>query len=338
MKKLILGLGFICALIIASGYLFLSHVEKTLNQKIDFVSPQQVDFKPGTTLNSLTKILTEKKLLKQPDYFKNYIKLKKIYPNFQAGPYRFEAPMSTMNIIQDFSTGNTYTPLLARVTIPEGFNIKQIAARLAAQDFGTQAQILSKLSDPKVAEKYGLKAKTLEGFIYPATYDFHKEMTVEAFLDQSIGNFKKNLPPNYEDKIKKLKLSLYDAVKFASLIELETQLEREKPIVSEVIWNRLNANDLLGIDAALIYGIKNYNNDIKTIHLRDRSNPYNNRIHRGLPPTPIGSPSISSLEAVINPSSYGYYFYVLKPGGGKEHHFSKTLAEHNRWVKKLISQ
>ena len=87
---------------------------------------------------------------------------------------------------------------------------------------------------------------------------------------------------------------------------------------------------------ALIYGIPDYAGDLKWAHLSDASNPYNGRIHKGLPPTPIGSPSAASLEAVLSPSNYGYYYYVLMPGGGGRHHFSKSLKEHNEHVRRLV--
>lgn len=93
----------------------------------------------------------------------------------------------------------------------------------------------------------------------------------------------------------------------------------------------------LGIDAAIIYGIKGWDGDLKTAHLRDRKNLYNLRLHRGLPPGPICSPSKAALQAVLSPASDGYYYYVLLPGNGSRHHFSKTLKEHNFFVKKLVN-
>ena len=151
-----------------------------------------------------------------------------------------------------------------------------------------------------------------------------------------IKEFYLKLPKNYEKKIHSYGLSLYEAVIFASLIEKETFLPEERDYIAEVIWNRLKANMPLGIDAAVIYGVKDWKGDLKTSHLRDRKNLYNLRIHRGLPPGPICSPSKASLEAVLTPSRKGHYYYVLLPGTQKRHHFSKTLKEHNLFVKKLV--
>ena len=92
----------------------------------------------------------------------------------------------------------------------------------------------------------------------------------------------------------------------------------------------------MAIDATIIYGIKDYSGNLTRRHLRDAGNPYNTRMHSGLPPTPIGSPSIKSLLAVLNPSNKGYYYYVVDVKKGNKHHFSTTLKEHNRYVRELV--
>jgi UPF0755 protein len=131
-------------------------------------------------------------------------------------------------------------------------------------------------------------------------------------------------------------LTLAQAVTFASLVETETKVSSEKPLISEVIWRRIKSGEPLGIDAALIYGIPDYAGDIKRSHLRDRKNPYNTRFIKGLPPTPIGSPSISALTAVLEPAAAGNRFFVAMTDGSGRHHFSATLEEHTRWVRELV--
>jgi len=103
-----------------------------------------------------------------------------------------------------------------------------------------------------------------------------------------------------------------------------------------VIWRRLREGAPLGIDASIIYGIEDYTGDLKWKHLRDAKNPYNSRIHKGLPPTPICSPGLKALEAVFNPTQYGYKFYVADTKRPGWHVFTKTHREHNAKVKELI--
>jgi len=150
-----------------------------------------------------------------------------------------------------------------------------------------------------------------------------------------VKNFWQHLPKNYEAQVHAMGLSLDQAVTFASLIERETRHDDEKPLISEVIWRRLKDKTPLAIDAAVIYGVANYKGNLTWANLADAKNPYNTRIHVGLPPTPIGSPDLKALEAVLTPSNFGYYYYVLIPGEGR-HHFSRTLQEHNEHVKKLV--
>jgi UPF0755 protein len=259
------------------------------------------------------------------------------FEKFQAGQYQFDGTTSLGQIFADMRSGKVHNEVLFSFTIPEGFTIQKIAARLAAKGLGTQRDFLRIMHSPAFLQKMNITgAKTLEGFMYPATYSFYKPNTPEQIITKMVDTFWRNLPPDYLTRLKQKNMSLVDAVNIASMIELETSKDGERPLVAEVILARLNKKEPIGIDAALIYGIKGYDGNIRTRDLKDRSNPYNNRIYKGLPPTPIGSPSKASLEAVLNPTNYGNYFYVLADPETGSHHFSKTLAEHNLYVRKLI--
>lgn len=233
--------------------------------------------------------------------------------------------------------GEIYKPIVAKITIPEGFTLAQVAARLEANGIGAATETIKLATGSELLQKLGIKSDSLEGFLYPATYEFFVKLpTPEEALSAMVEKFWKMLPVNYPASASALGLDLKQAVTFASLIELETGQESEKKLVSEVIWRRLRANDFLGIDAAIIYGITGYQGDLTWKHLRDPANPYNTRLHRGLPPSPIGSPSRTSLEAVLAPTDFGYYYYVLDADNPGTHHFSKTGAEHALYVRKLV--
>ena len=185
-------------------------------------------------------------------------------------------------------------------------------------------------------KELGVNSSSLEGYTYPATYSFSKMPTGREFYTTVVKKFFDSLPSGFLDQVEARGLSLNDAVTFASLIELETMQEAEKPIISEVIWRRLKQGDALGIDAAIIYGISNYAGDITWNHLKDKNNPYNTRIHRGLPPTAIGAVSKTSLEAVLKPTNLGYYYYMLDADDQTKHVFSRTAAEHGEQVKRFL--
>jgi UPF0755 protein len=232
-------------------------------------------------------------------------------------------------------SGDTYVPVVFRYTIPEGFTVKQVVGLLIQNKVGGLDDFKNLIGSFDFRDSLGIKGPSLEGYLYPATYSFTSFPTPREALALPIRTFWKNLPSDYTAKVAEKGLTLEQAVIMASLIELETPHDDERSLVSEVIWRRLNKKIALAIDATIIYGIKDYKGNLTRKHLKDASNPYNSRIHQGLPPTPIGSPSRASLEAVLTPTDQGYMYYVLDLETGK-HHFSKTLREHNRYVQKLI--
>jgi UPF0755 protein len=275
-------------------------------------------------------------LISHPILFEYWVKQFDKYSKYQAGTYRFEDDISPANISKKFRKGDIYEPVVLQFTIPEGFTLKQIIERLHRHEVCSIEDCLDLSSNQEFIKELKLDAPNLEGFLYPATYRFTKSPSARHVFSKMVKTFWKRLPKNYLNRIQEKKLSLREAVTMASLIELETSQDEERALVAEVIWNRLNKGIALAIDASIIYGIEDYDGDLKWKHLKDTENPYNTRVHRGLPPGPIGSPSAKSLEAILNPSSFGYMYYVLDVDLDEKHHFSKTLKEHNKYVQKLV--
>ncbi len=296
-----------------------------------------IQFTQGMGLAQLASLLHHQGIIDNERSFRLYVRLiSRNYHQFQAGTYQFEGPLSPLAVIEKITKGDIYQPIFLSITVPEGFTLQLLLNRLEAHGLGTVASLKALAKNPTFLRRLQIGAPSLEGFIYPATYNFFRETSAEEALTVMVKNFWKNLPPHYERDVAAKGLTLTQAVTFASLIELETQADEERPLVSEVIWRRLKDKVPLGIDAAIIYGIQGYDGDLKWKHLTDRANPYNTRIHLGLPPGPIGSPSRKSLEAVLTPANEGYYYYVLKAGTNR-HQFSRTLADHNRAVKELVA-
>jgi UPF0755 protein len=335
MKKLTLIAAFFLLLMTSAtgGFVYRllewSQIQRTLT------TPVTLPFKAGTSLAQLSQDLEDFQVIDDAFKFQWYVRVFDDYRPFQAGLYQFEGELSPAEIISKFQLGQVFRPVALQLTIPEGFTLKQITERLAANGVGHIVALQNLVRDREFIRSLKIDAPTLEGYLYPATYTFESAPSAQTALARMVQTFFQNLPKDYQKNLEARGLDLHKAVTFASLIELETQLEEEKPLVSEVIWNRLKAKMPLGIDAALIYGIPDYKGDILWSHLSDKSNPYNTRIHIGLPPTAIGSPGVRSLEAVLTPSNFGYLYYVNVPGTTR-HHFSKTLKEHNEQVKKLV--
>jgi UPF0755 protein len=325
-----LAAGAICA-----GYVY---IEKWGNYALTLPAPIEFDFPRGTPLSRLARSLEKKGLVENRHLFRAWAKIHSQYASYQAGRYRFDGAVTPMSIAKKIIAGETYNPVLIQFTIPEGFTLQKIASRLEAHGIADSQEILSLTKNTEFITSLKVPSESLEGYLYPATYPFTVKPSAQEALTAMNRTFWEQLPQGYEQALQAKGLSLHEGVTFASLIELETRIEDEKPLVSEVIWNRLKKPMALAIDASIIYGIENYAGNITRKHLKDKTNPYNTRVHRGLPPTPIGSPSRSSLLAVLTPSSLGNYYYVLNLSNGSRHHFSKTLKEHNRHVQELIRE
>ncbi|MFW7379397.1 MAG: endolytic transglycosylase MltG [Oligoflexus sp.] len=327
----------IAVISVGCGLFGLYHLHRWGETLVQIDEPQDIHLSRGTNLAELAGVLENHGVIDNAFKFKLWTRLKGKFHLYQAGHYRFEGDVSPQIVNQRMVEGEIYTPIVLQYVIPEGFTIRQVVDRLVARNVGSFQELWQLAHDREFIASLGLgKAKSLEGYIYPATYAFHVMPSHSHVLRHMVESFWAKLPAGYEENIKNLGISLHEAVTFASLIERETSIEDEKPMVAEVIWSRLKAGEPLGIDASVIYGIKDYQGIIRWKHLRDRSNPYNSRIHKGLPPGPIGSVSRSSLQAILNPTNEGYYYYVLLANSGGRHHFSKTLEEHNRYVRLLV--
>lgn len=332
-KRVLRGLffsGLICGSLVAY---FVWAVSTWSSAPLTLPKNSTVELSRGTGLTNLAGILESKQLVDSAMHFSVWVKIFSNYGAFKAGLYKFEGPTTPQDIAERLISGKVYEPIILKFTIPEGFTYKQISARLVARGVGSEKEFTKHFTSKSLFARIKVPGKTLEGFFFPATYSFVKKISAEEALAQGVKAFWENLPAGYEENVRKRGLSLSEAVNFASMIEKETLHDIEKPLVSEVIWRRLKRGEPLGIDAALIYGIKDYKGDIKWVHLRDKSNQYNTRKHKGLPPTPISSPGKSSLVAVLNPAKKGYNFYVADYQREGFHHFSKNKSEHNKYSK-----
>ena len=300
------------------------------------VKDRDIYFARGTRLSELAGQLEAQGLIDEPLLFHLFVRLQGGYEHFQAGRYRFSGRVSPSDIVDKIRRGEVFRPVLVSLAIPEGFTVSQINQRIASLNLATLEELEGLAKDKAFLTELGIASENIEGYLYPLTYHFYKKPTPRDIYRKMVSHFHAQITGELRNRLKEKGLSLEEAVTFASLIELETIHEDEKPMIAEVIWSRLKNKEPLGIDAAVIYGAKNYQGDLTWKHLKNPKNPYNTRIHRGLPPGPIGSPVKSSFEAILKPTQEGYYYYVLKTDGTKRHQFSKSLKEHNYHVKKLI--
>jgi UPF0755 protein len=248
--------------------------------------------------------------------------------DFRAGSFELTTNMTPDAAFDELTRPVKVVPVV-RLTIPEGYRLTQIAERVEEVVGIPAKQLLKTAEDGDYAlEPYlPADAKSLEGFLFPETYQIAKRGTtpddvITKLLDQ-FGTEAETLDWSKADD---LGVTPYEVVIVASMIEKEAALDEERPVIAGVIYNRLDMEMPLGIDATLLYDDPTPDGQLSTSDL-ETDGPYNTRIRVGLPPTPIASPGIKSLEAALNPADTDFLYYVLCGDDG-HHEFGKTLAEH----------
>jgi UPF0755 protein len=215
------------------------------------------------------------------------------------------------------------------VTIPEGFTRRQIAARAKADGLSGDYLVASRPTvarfNPRI---YGASThvRTLEGFLFPATYFNFPHASVTKLVAQQLAAFGQNFGQLNFAKARAAGLTQYDVLIIASMVEREAQVPTDRALVAAVVYNRLKAGMTLGIDATLRYELNDYTHPLTGAELA-RDTPYNTRIRHGLPPTPIGNPGLASMIAAADPASVPYLYYVNKPGTCGELAFASTFTQ-----------
>jgi uncharacterized YceG family protein len=221
-----------------------------------------------------------------------------------------------------------------KITIPEGLSRREITPLVKkAAIKGSYLAASEKHAgfDPR-DYKAPKGTKSLEGFLFPATYELPKtKASSSTLVGDQLDAFKQNFSSVSMSYAKKKNLTPYDVLIIASMIEREAQVPKDRARISAVIYNRLKDGMPLGIDATTRYELHNWSRPLRQSEL-ERDSPYNTRTRRGLPPTPIGNPGLASIKAAAHPANVDYLYYVAKPNTCGEHAFSSTDAQFQRDV------
>ena len=220
------------------------------------------------------------------------------------------------------------------VTVPEGLSIREAAPVIDKGPLkGSYRRAASEQRVLRRIRRLGAPrgTDTAEGFMFPATYTLVDGSPVRNLVTKQLAAFEDNFKGIDMRYARRKNLTRYDVLIIASLIEREVQIDRERPLVAAVIYNRLAMGEPLGIDATIRYEKRNWDRPLRVSELEDVT-PYNTRKVQGLPPTPIGNPGRKSLEAAANPAREDYLFYVIKPCAEGAHAFSSNNAQFERDV------
>jgi uncharacterized YceG family protein len=285
----------------------------------------------GAGVSEVGNILESKDVIPSSFLFEGRVTLAGKRSSLYPGRYTLAHDMSYGDAIDALSTPPVKRTTTA--TIPEGLSRAQVAPLVRSAGItGSYMAATSGVHKGFDPARYGApKGATLEGFLFPSTYELPKSPTVDDLVNRQLAAFKQRMGGVDMSYARSKNLTPFDVLTIASMIEREVQVPRERPLVAAVIYNRLRKGIPLGIDATTRYAVGNYTEPLTPEQLASGS-PYNTRVVAGLPPGPIGNPGIASIEAAAHPAKSGYIYYVVKPGTCGEHSFSTTYAQFQRDV------
>jgi UPF0755 protein len=252
--------------------------------------------------------------------------------NLKAGEYRFDRPLSTLDVIDVLVRGDVYA---RRITFPEGLTIEEMAKLYESHDFGSARDFLIAAKNVDRIKDLDPGATDLEGYLFPETYALPRGTPASRLIDAMIDRFRIVYDDRMRARTAAEGLTTRQVVTIASLVEKETGKADERPIVSAVYRNRLKIGMAMQADPTVVYALEKahrYNGNIRREDLALES-PYNTYKYPGLPPGPIASPGKASLEAALFPAGVPYLYFVSRNDGS--HVFAQTLAQHNANVQKF---
>jgi UPF0755 protein len=311
----------------------------------------ELEIPKGASFPQVLALLVEHGVVAEDDaiYFKLYVLHEGAARKTTAGRHQLRGDMTPVEILEELARKQKTEELTA--TVPEGKNILEVAAILSAAGLGDAAALEATMRDPALLAELEIPGPTAEGYLFPDTYKFRADATPRQVVTRMVQRHREvfaELRRRYRTELKQLEDSLdwtdHQIVVLASIVEKETAAKHERPLIAGVFLNRLRfpsfSPKLLQTDPTIVYGCtvpaekskacEQFEGRIRSIQLRDQDNPYSTYAHEGLPPGPISNPGRDALEAVLAPKTSRFLYFVSRNDG--THHFSKTVAEHEKAV------
>lgn len=305
--------------------------EKTILPPAGNYDDREVELKiqNGFTVSQIAGKLHEEGIIKSTDDFIFTAKLFRLSDQLKAGKYRLHAGLSNYSILKVLVKGRVSGE---RIVIPEGYTSRQIASLLQKKLEVDSLQFITLVNDTSFIRELDFKVSSLEGYLYPNTYEFHWGTNARNVIRKLVSEFRRNVSDSVMQKINKSELTLTEVITLASIIEGEAMLDNERAVISAVYHNRLKKRMLLQADPTIQYIIPDGPRRLLNRDLTIDS-PYNTYKYRGLPPGPVNNPGINSILAAIEPAMVPYLYFVAKGDGS--HIFSRDLKEHIRAKRKF---
>ncbi len=319
-QRLKASLAILLATAIVFAFLLMDTPPQAGWKQINVIVPK------GSGSSEVARLLDARGVLRHPIVFRLLVMTTMSGRSLKFGEYAFPEPPSTVEVWRKLYRGE-----IARysVLVPEGSNLYDIAKILDDLYLANPEEFVETASSPRLLERLKIPGKTAEGFLFPDTYLLDKSMSCEDIIEVMVEQFRRRFPPEWETRARKEGFSLLQVVTMASIIEKETGVREEGPLVSAVIRRRLSLKMPLQMDPTVIYGLKRFGVELSKKDLQTPS-PYNTYLNRGLPPGPIANPGLGAIRAALFPADADFLYFVSRNDGS--HLFSRTLVEHNRGV------
>ena len=289
-----------------------------------------VEIPRGAGPMTISRSLEEAGVIRDAKLFGYLIRERKATPKLRAGEFRFWTDQSPEEVLRTLIDG---VEVGYSVTLPPGLRIEEMAAKVEAAGRGSAKRYIELARDADFIAQAGLPIdpppENLEGILLPNTYSFPRTSSADDVIAAQLKAFRAVWDERRVRRASELGMSIYEVVTLASIVEKETGVPEERPLIGGVFHNRLKKGMRLESDPTIIYGLKNYDGNIRKADIR-RPHPWNTYVIPALPPTPIAGPGVEAIDGVLWPDETEAIFFVSMGDG--THYFSKTYAEHSRAV------
>ena len=327
MRKVVTSFLITLSVVVAIAVVGWNSLQSYLDAPLQLDQPMVVQVEPGSSFRKVANNLAMQGVMEKPDWFAFFIRMKKVGHLLKAGEYQVEPGTSPRMLAAQLIEGKS---IAYNFTIIEGSTFKQLRESLQSSE--QLQQTLAGKSDAEIMAMLGAEGKHPEGMFLADTYQFHRGMSDLDLLQRAQRLLAEELDQAWQEKAEALPYrSAYEALIMASIVEKETAVSSERPVISGVFVRRLQKGMRLQTDPTVIYGMGDrYKGNIRRADLR-RPTPYNTYTIDGLPPTPIAMVGREAIQASLNPEAGKALYFVAKGDGS--HQFSATLREHNRAVR-----
>ena len=328
MRKLLNKLIITAAVVLIFAAWLAYSVSNYMHTPLLFDAPVEIELQRGAPVRSVADQLQQQQLLDYPAYFMIWVRVNGVARRMQAGEYTVQPGQTLAELVDDMVNGRVRQYAL---TLVEGWTFSEVLH--AIQRNPILVNTLDELDAAAVMSKLGHEGEHPEGRFYPDTYFIHRQTTDVELLQRAYQQMSMHLQYLWEGRDPDLPFEVpYQALILASIVEKESALAEERPLIAGVFINRLRKGMRLQTDPTVIYGLgASYDGNIRFRDLR-KDTPYNTYTRSGLPPTPIAMPGLGALKAVMHPQKTEHLYFVAYGDGSGRHLFSSTLAEHEKAV------